>query len=82
MQNKLIDLNNHLFTQMERLCDESTCPDAITKELARSRAVTDVAKRIIENGRLALDALKANSEYTGALKELPLMLQGENGKEK
>lgn len=75
MKNKLIDLNNHLFAQIERLGDEELNKDKLTEEVERAKAVTDVAKRIIENGRLALDAKKAQSEFTGGLKELPDMLE-------
>ena len=58
MKNKLIDLNNHLFAQLERLSDESLSGDLLQKELQRSNAVTAVAKEIIANGRLVLDAQK------------------------
>ncbi len=86
MKNKLIDLNNHLFTQMERLCDESTDAKKMVEEIDRSRAVTDVAKRIIETGRLALDSIKERAKYTGDVETLPEMLGAEskngNGKKK
>ena len=75
MKNKLIDLNNHLFAQMERLCDESVPAKKMAEEIERSRAVTDVAKRIIENGRLALDSIKERAKYTGDVETLPEMLE-------
>ncbi len=78
MQNKLIDLNNHLYAQMERLVDESVGPEKLKGEIDRSRAVTDVAKRIIETGRLVLDSLKESAKYTGALKDVPTMLKSES----
>lgn len=80
MKNKLIDLNNHLFAQMERLSDESLAGDELKTEVERSRAVTGVAREIILNARLALDAAKAKSD--GLLRgELPLMIgTEENGK--
>ena len=58
MKNKLIDLNNHLFAQLERLSDESLTSEALQAEIQRSNAVTSVAKEIISNGRLVLDAQK------------------------
>lgn len=79
MQNKLIDLNNHLYAQIERLTDESIGDEEMAKEINRSRAVTDIAKRIIETGRLALDSLKERAKYTGKLEDVPLMLQSETG---
>lgn len=59
MKNKLTDLNNHLFAQLERLSDESLKGDELKEEISRSKAVTSVAKEIVENGKLALDAQKS-----------------------
>ena len=79
MKNKLIDLNNHLYAQMERLTDESVDAKKMAEEINRSRAVTDVAKRIIETGRLVLDSLKETAKYTGDLVKVPTMLKSESG---
>ena len=40
MQNNLIDLNNHLFAQLERLNDEDITEDQLNKELRRSEGMT------------------------------------------
>ncbi len=56
MKNKMSDLNNHLFAQMERLSDEDVKGEELAREIERSKAVTSVAKEIIQNGRLLLDA--------------------------
>ena len=64
MKNKLIDLNDHLFSQLERLNDEEIKGDQLRQEIDRSRAVSDVGKQIIANARLALDAEIAQREYT------------------
>lgn len=58
MKNKLIDLNNHLFAQLERLSDEGLNGEKLQSEIVRSQAVTAIAKEIISNGRLVLDAQK------------------------
>jgi hypothetical protein len=56
MQNKLSDLNNHLFAQLERLGDEDLIGDKLIEEISRAKAVTDVSQQIIANGALVLKA--------------------------
>jgi hypothetical protein len=72
MKNKLIDLNNHLFAQLERLSDEELSGDKLAEEINRSKAVGSIAVQIIGNARLALDAKVAISE--GLIKDAPKML--------
>ena len=75
MKNSLVDLNNYLFEQLERLHDDSL---DMSKEIERSKAVADVAKTIIANGRLLLDAQKHVDEYTGDVGKMPKLLKGES----
>lgn len=72
MKNKLIDLNDHLFAQLERLANEDLSGDALSTEIARSKALTYVAQHIVANARLALDAQVAINE--GLIKDPPKML--------
>ena len=72
MKNKLIDLNNHLFAQIERLSDEDLKGECLHDEIRRSKAVTDVARSIVENASLALDAQKAVAE--NLIKTTPEMI--------
>ena len=62
MKNKLSDLNNHLFAQLERLSDEDLTTEQIDKEVARGKAINDVAKTIVDNAKLVLEAAKLKGD--------------------
>lgn len=73
MKNQLIDLNNHLFAQLERLGDEDLKGDDLKQEIERGKAVANVGRQVIDNARLALDAHKLEREYGGKARA-PAML--------
>ena len=79
MKNKLMDLNNHLFAQLERISDESLKGDKLSAEIARSKAVAEVANQIIQVGKLALEATKYQAEYNRSGVPMPKMLESDNG---
>jgi hypothetical protein len=58
MKNKLSDLNDHLFAQLERLSDETLTPDQIDREHKRGEAIVAVADQIVRNAGLQLQAAK------------------------
>jgi hypothetical protein len=58
MKNKVIDLNNHLFAQLERLSDEDMKPDKLEMEVQRSKAIIGIASQIVNSNRVTLDAMK------------------------
>ncbi len=57
MKNRLIDLNNHLFAQLERLSDEDLTTEQIATEAKRSEAIVKISEQIISNADLALKAV-------------------------
>lgn len=62
MRNKLTDLNNHLFAQLERLGDESLSAEDLEIEIERSKAIAGISNQIVSNARLALDAEKFRAD--------------------
>ncbi len=75
MKNKITDLNNHLFEQLERLNDEDLKGDELKQEIQRSSAVVRVSNQIINVGRLALDAKKHVDDMGLDGRHLPEILQ-------
>ncbi|PHS20206.1 MAG: hypothetical protein COA86_02640 [Kangiella sp.] len=73
MKNKLIDLNDHLFAQLERLSDEDISGDVLKEEINRAKSITSVANAIVSNGTLALQAQKALGD--NLVKHIPAMLE-------
>lgn len=62
MKNKLTDLNDHLFAQLERLADEDLKGDDLAREVSRGGAVVAVADTIIRNAAIQLAAAKLMSD--------------------
>jgi hypothetical protein len=78
MRNTLGDLNNHLFAQLERLGDEDLKGEELKEEMERAKSISVVARQIIDNASLVLDAQKAFniSDKLNADAKLPTMLEG------
>lgn len=57
-RNKLSDLNDHLFAQLERLSDEEMNGEELDKEISRSKAVSQVSSQIINNAKVTLEAAR------------------------
>jgi len=71
-KNKMSDLNDHLFIQLERLNDEELQGDKLKEEITRAKAVSGVATQIINNAKVCVEGMKAYNE--GLIKKPPLML--------
>lgn len=76
-RNTLADLNNHLFEQLERLNDTELKGESLAEEINRSKAVTGIAKNIINSGELVLEGQKFLDGRMDADKKLPRMLEGD-----
>jgi hypothetical protein len=81
MKNRLSDLNNHLFAQMERLSNEKLDSENLKKELERSKAVSAIAKDIVANGHLTLKAQTLIWDRVIDNKEVPRLLQNDQAED-
>ncbi len=70
-RNKLTDLNDHLFTALERLNDEELSNEQIEVESKRAEAIIGVANQIIGNAKITLDAMRLVSNGNLDTTELP-----------
>lgn len=66
---------------LERLNDEELTPEQLKIEIERSKAITNTAQAIIQNGNLALKTVKHVNEYRtdGRQTAIPQMLLSEEG---
>lgn len=57
-RNKLNDLSDHLFEQIERLNDPSLKGEELQAEISRSKAMAGLATPIVNAAKTTVDALK------------------------
>ena len=67
MKNKLTDLNNHLFAQLERLADEDLSPEDVEREVKRADAIVDVSDQVLRIADTGLKAAKLFAEHGEAV---------------
>lgn len=80
MKNRLTDLNNHLFAQLERLSEESLSPEQIENEVQRTDAIVAISDKIVDNARLQLQACKLIADHGDRfMKHLPMLGGPEKG---
>ena len=60
-KNTLLDLNDHLFMQIERLNDDDLTGGQLVDEVKRAQAMTGLASQIIGSAGLMLKAVQVNS---------------------
>lgn len=66
MKNKMGDLRNHLFAQIERLGDEDLKGDDLDREIKRAKAIGQVAGQITDTARVEVDFLKTTGRDQGS----------------
>ena len=63
MKNKLSDLNNYLFEQIEKINDDSLSAEELEKEIKKAETIANIAETIIKNGELQYKAAIKAAEY-------------------
>lgn len=66
MQNKLTDLNNHLFEQLERLNDEDLSGDDLKAEIERADSMARIATQIVQNNNTIIKTIKMADDMMDA----------------
>jgi hypothetical protein len=65
-KNKIEDLRNHLFAQLEKLSDEELKGDALKEEINRSEAISGLADQIIQSAKVEVRFMEiTNGDGTG-----------------
>ena len=78
MKNTLMDLNNYLFEQIERLNDEDLTDEELERELRKTDSIVKVSEKIIQNGELAFRTMQHMDQYGyGTQRAVPKMLAGD-----
>lgn len=79
IKNTLGDLNNHLFSQLEKLDDDELNGDELDNEIRRTEAMAKISEQIIKNGELQFKAMQHMDEYGyNRNKTVPEMLEVRN----
>ena len=77
-RNKISDLNNHLFAQLEKLNDDQLQGDNLNTEVNRARAMSSLASQIINSTKLTLDAIKMSNNGEINPVDVPNLLDEKN----
>lgn len=70
------DLNTHLFDQLNRLNAEDLKGEELKEEINRAKAVSDISRQVIDNGRLVLEAAKFKDDRFNIDEDLPMLSDG------
>lgn len=73
MPNKLSDLTDHLFAQLDRLANESLTAEQLALEVQRSEAMVDLSGQVTSAAALQLKAAALYAEHGSKI--LPMLPQ-------
>jgi len=80
-RNKISDLNNHLFAQLEKLNDDDLTGEQLDNEVQRAKAMSNLAGQIIASTKMTIDAMKMAHNGDINFNDIPNMLNQDNGEE-
>jgi len=80
-RNKISDLNNHLFAQLEKLNDDDLTGEQLDNEVQRAKAMSNLAGQIISSTKLTIDAMKMVHKGDINFNDIPNMISQNNGEE-
>jgi hypothetical protein len=66
MKNKISDLRDHMFAALERLGQEELTKEDLEKEIARSQAISEVGKVIVESAKTEIMYAKLSGKKDGS----------------
>ena len=78
-RNKISDLRDHLFEMIENIKDAKK-PEDVDREIAKAKAISDVAEVIIDSAKVEVQYLemagftKSDSEFLKPINEKNLLL--------
>lgn len=77
MKNRLSDLNNHLFVQLERLSDENLTSEQVEQEVERAKAIVGVSSQIVGVAALQFKAAELVAQHgRGVADMIPESMSG------
>lgn len=65
-KNKIQDLKDHLFAQLERLNDETISSDDMKEEIHKASAIEGISKQLVEIEKVNLDKASLHLKYLNA----------------
>lgn len=74
-KNRLKDLNDHLFAQMERLSEEGLTLEQIEAEVQRTDAIVAVSDQILCNANFHLKAAQLIAQHGDRFKKVLPMIE-------
>lgn len=65
MKNRMDDLRNHFFEQLERLRDAEGS-DELQSEISRAKAISEVGGKLIDSAKVEVQYLEATGQAEGS----------------